>query len=824
MGKRTRILFKLILTAVLSLLLVWLIYTDENILQKHLTQPEGDLAETEDVLILTQELCQALWDSGRDLIRENDLENFRSQYFGTGKELPQYISYEAYIELLDLLTGSNEQTDSASQTPAEILREKLTYENKYEADFFLLENDWLSAFRQILKFYGLENAIQVEDVAVLCSNQNLVGTETIGDGCLLDSGGRVYSYISKAFADLKFTTVKAYVRENRLLTLISLMPDESRLSNVWIMEADGNGLWFFYNGYEIRADHAADSADALQMREQIGDISFRSGGLSNISLKRERIGGKLLGISDTRAEIEGYGSIPLGDSCVGYRLYEELCNVDVSEMAIGYDFTDFVVENGEVCAFLITRKESMETIRVAIKSGDFGSLYQDKLVFSSPDEMILSYGTYDDRKQETIAAGEELTIETGGEYLSGDRITLSPVTASGKIRVLSGRRSQGIPEYRGKMEIAQTEEGLVLINEVLLEEYLYSVVASEMPAHYPIEALKAQAVCARTYGYRYLEHPGYEAIGAHVDDSVSYQVYNNKVENVNSTKAVKETAGTLLLYEDEPVSTYYYSTSCGFGTDAGVWGDESKNEFPYLSSVYIGEYGEYQAQSNEEAGEEASKEASTAEKTVYSSEALSQEKIFTDYISQIDENAYEKEETWFRWNYQVEELDVSLLSQKLKERYQAGTSKILTFTGEGSIDAADAIFEEKKPEDFKKVYDIRCLKRKEGGVMDELLIETEEGSYKVISEYNIRYVLKQGNEAVGQKDVTLNSSLLPSAYMIIDTVKSGKNVIGYNIMGGGYGHGVGMSQNGAKAMGLKGMDYESILFFYYQGCQLGKIY
>lgn len=821
MGKRTRILFKLILTAVLSLLLVWLIYTDENILQKHLTQPEGELAETEDVLILTQELCQALWDSGQDIIRENDLENFRSQYFGTGKELSQYISYEAYIELLGLLTGSKEQTDSASQTPAEILREKLTYENKYETDFLLLENDWLSAFRQILKFYGLEKTIQIKEVTVLCSNQNLVGTETIGDGCLLDSGGRVYSYISKAFADLKFTTVKAYVRENRLLTLVSLMPDENRLSNVWIMEADGNGLWFFYNGYEIRADHAADPAGALQMREQIGDISFRSGELSNISLKRERIGGKLLGISDAQAEIEGYGSIPLSDSCVGYRLYEELCNVDVSEMAIGYDFTDFVVENGEICAFLITRKESMETIRVAIKSGDFGSLYQDKLVFSSPDDMILSYGTYDDRKQETIAAGEELTIEMGGEYLSGDRLTLSPTVASGRIQVLSGRRSQGIPEYRGKMEIAQTEEGLVLINEVLLEEYLYSVVASEMPAHYPIEALKAQAVCARTYGYRYLEHPGYEAIGAHVDDSVSYQVYNNKDENVNSTKAVKETAGILLLYEDEPVSTYYYSTSCGFGADAGVWGEDRKDEFPYLSSVYIGENG--QAQGDEEAGKDTSGEEA-AKETVYSPGVLSQEENFRDYISKTDEYAYEKDETWFRWKYQVEELDVSLLSQKLRERYQAGNSKILTFTGEGSPDAADALFEEREPEGFRKVYDIRCLKRKEGGVMDELLIETEEGIYKVISEYNIRYLLNQGNDAVGQKDVPLNSSLLPSAYMIIDTVKSGKNVVGYNIMGGGYGHGVGMSQNGAKAMGLKGMDYETILSFYYQDCQLDKIY
>ena len=83
------------------------------------------------------------------------------------------------------------------------------------------------------------------------------------------------------------------------------------------------------------------------------------------------------------------------------------------------------------------------------------------------------------------------------------------------------------------------------------------MVPSEMPASYPIEALKAQAVCARTYGYRYLNQPGYGSIGAHVDDSVGYQVYNNIQENVNATKAVKETAGELLLYQGEPVSTYY---------------------------------------------------------------------------------------------------------------------------------------------------------------------------------------------------------------------------------------------------------------------------
>ena len=60
-----------------------------------------------------------------------------------------------------------------------------------------------------------------------------------------------------------------------------------------------------------------------------------------------------------------------------------------------------------------------------------------------------------------------------------------------------------------------------------------------MPADYPAEALNAQAICARTYAYGRMEHAGYPQYGAHVDDSTSYQVYNNVGEQEGSTTAVK---------------------------------------------------------------------------------------------------------------------------------------------------------------------------------------------------------------------------------------------------------------------------------------------
>lgn len=237
-------------------------------------------------------------------------------------------------------------------------------------------------------------------------------------------------------------------------------------------------------------------------------------------------------------------------------------------------------------------------------------------------------------------------------------------------------------------------------------------------------------------------------------------------------------------------------------------------ETPFIKSLRIGE-----VDSPEGEGDDA-----TATLPI-TPEELMQEDNFQAYITETDEASYEKEEPWYRWKYEVEKLDTELLYEKLSERYQAGSEKVLTYIGEGKASEDTESFEARKPVKFKKVYDVQCLQRRPGGVMDELLIVTDKGTYKVISEYNIRAVLNQGGEVVRQDDSAVkNGVLLPSAYFVIDVVKSGKNVIGYTINGGGYGHGAGMSQNGARAMGIQEKSYEEILAFFFTGCQTQKIY
>ena len=73
------------------------------------------------------------------------------------------------------------------------------------------------------------------------------------------------------------------------------------------------------------------------------------------------------------------------------------------------------------------------------------------------------------------------------------------------ITVHSLERAQGMPVYPGHMEITEESDGLLLLNEVDIEEYLKRVTPSEMPPTYELEALKAQAVCARTYAWRQIQ-------------------------------------------------------------------------------------------------------------------------------------------------------------------------------------------------------------------------------------------------------------------------------------------------------------------------------
>lgn len=367
-------------------------------------------------------------------------------------------------------------------------------------------------------------------------------------------------------------------------------------------------------------------------------------------------------------------------------------------------------------------------------------------------------------------------------------------------------------EYRGTLEILETEDGYVVINELPIEEYLYSVVPSEMPAGYPMEALKAQAICARTYAYLHVLSPAYPQWNAHVDDTTAFQVYHTVEEQESTTRAVNETEGVVLLAPDgrSLAQTYYYSTSCGLGSDAHVWRTPYADDYPYIASKQINREVAVEVMVRT-AGTEAQISGGVAQATV--STPLTTED-FARHINSVNGADYEAQESWYRWSYDVKQVDLKRMFENLQKRYEANPELILTLQG--------STYVSRPIEELEKLVDLVIERRQAGGVADEMLIITEKNVYKVITELNIRYILNDGKTKVLRQDETevVMPSLLPSAFILLENEYEDGEVTGYHITGGGFGHGAGMSQNAAKVMAQEGMSAEEILTFFFAGCTL----
>ncbi len=578
--------------------------------------------------------------------------------------------------------------------------------------------------------------------------------------------------------------------------------DDFSLQTCWIASNQPGALWIIFEDYQIciksgEGGVLLEDGTVYDTFEDIADLYFADGGLQSISTYDEKISGKLLSVTEDRIELEGMGFYSYRGTLPVYKLYGQREHYTKADLKIGYDFTDFVLDrDGVIVAGLVTREEKMDSIRVVIKTTGFASAYHESISFTCDSDFLVN--------DERHGAGEEITVTADDPGLENGRIYIRPETNLARTTITSIERDQGTPSYRGNFEIAKTDEGLLLINELLLEEYLYSVVPSEMPASYPAEALKAQAVSARTYAYQRMLNSGLKEYGAHVDDSAAFQVYNNIKENETTTLAIRETQGQIAIVGGHLAETYYYSTSCGYGTDIGAWHSSSEDQYGYLVSRHIGT----------DAGEAAD---------------ITDEAVFRNYITTVFAEDYECGEGWYRWTYQTA-LNVDRLNENLLQRYQSSSKSILVpvenkdaLPGEPAV-----VYVSGEPPVFTQIDRMEVVKRESGGVIDELLIEGKEGSVKVVGEHAVRSVLANEGDCVTRQDGSEStvSTLLPSAFAVLDVQVDGATnaITAYTVTGGGYGHGIGMSQNGAKSMALSGMNCENILQFFYEGVTLMDMY
>ncbi len=438
----------------------------------------------------------------------------------------------------------------------------------------------------------------------------------------------------------------------------------------------------------------------------------------------------------------------------------------------------------------ISRTDALsDTIRVLIKTNGFQGIYHGELKVVCDNGLIVEHG-------ETVkecAGGEEYVLDKSSFANASEPVKITGKN-QGTVRIVNLKRNAPV-SYRGVLECYDTSEGIVLVNELNVEEYLYGVVPSEMPSSYPPEALKAQAISARTYTYFHKKSYAYPQWRANVDDSTSFQVYKNIEETAEAVLAVNETKNEILTYEGEVIESFYYSTSGGYNGGARVW-----SELQTLADEYLFETGEELFAKNNAKGEDA----------------------YQNFIDNGNPSDAEFGEAWYRWQYD-KSLEGEACRKFLKHLYDLSKLQPQKVRIRSQYLSKEKLLEE------GMIEDIRILNREKSGLVTGLLIKTPNFMISVKTQHTIRQALGMAGDTLVKKDGAQYTmgDVLASAYFYIEkrygntgddkNAESGDTLKGIVIHGAGLGHGCGMSQNGAKCLANQGFTAYEILAYYYNG-------
>ena len=705
------------------------------------------------LLLTDAESCeQLLKEQGQNYFSEKDRNNWYAKYLNylyvngylspdTTPSDPEYVQgYLTYREAEELAEALVPGQGEAAHVG-----------KKKQGKTFPSDNWWF-IYDSLRKELDQEGRIKEVDVLLYGTPMNIrsapAWTAYTSEGKFRFEGISLDSYID--------WELKVLVKDGEMIAVRETVSDSVTYKNVWLTRGEGETFSVHLGTIERTFPMEASLGQSEEFADNLADLSLKNGKLQKVTLKKKRITGKVLAVKDDSIEIEGYGKIKLDKDFKVYKLYGQFEEQSISDILVGYDIQEFVVAHGKLCAALTMREFDAKTIRVMIMNTNFQSVFHPSVTLSAESGLNIAYG----EESVQIPAKAEVIIDPSDERLKDGRIVVTPVEAGDTISVNSIRRSLGTPTYSGSIEIRKETEGITLINELYLEDYLTRVVPSEMPDSYEMEALKAQAVCARTYAYRQIQSNTYSQYGAHVDDSTNYQVYNNKACDDKTTAAVKETYGKMLFYEDKAVEAFYFSTSCGHTTDGSVWGSEGA-KLPYLQAV----------------------ELRDRRKTL----DLTDNSAFDAFIRDKDVPAYDSGFSMYRWETDI---GSDVLSGQI-----AGVGKVQNLT---------------------------VMKRGPGGIAQELLVEGSDGSTTVKTQGNIRNALGNASLVIKKKDGSTmeGSAMLPSAFISIEKRTGDDGAISFHIYGGGFGHGVGMSQNGAQGMAKDGKSYQEILKFFYKGAEV----
>lgn len=382
----------------------------------------------------------------------------------------------------------------------------------------------------------------------------------------------------------------------------------------------------------------------------------------------------------------------------------------------------------------------------------------------------------------TLGDNDSIAIKDKNDYIlysfgNNDNIYISSIDEFEPIVKVENDR------YRDYLTFIRNGNKIDVINYVSLNHYLYGVVPREMPSTFPLEALKAQAIASRTFALKNINKHIKE--GYNLCDSTDCQVYGGYDSETEITnRAVDETIGIVLKYNNELIEASYHSNSGGYTEDsANVWGIS----YPYLKAVED-EFSVGLPNSNWQ--------------IILSS---------SDIRNRLLKN-----------NINIGEI-VSLTPTEILGNGRVVKLKIVGTNGEIILEK-DKIRQVFGYSDIKSNwFDIRKIN---GNNLDNSIKEI----YAMDSNKTVKIKLSDFYTINGEKAKVFSNRegfkriVTDKGIENINKVQALNDSVEFVIEGKGYGHGVGMSQWGAKRMGELGYTHDEILKHYYSGVELTTLY
>lgn len=361
-------------------------------------------------------------------------------------------------------------------------------------------------------------------------------------------------------------------------------------------------------------------------------------------------------------------------------------------------------------------------------------------------------------------------------------LVVKPASAANRLKVVNITRRKEIPQFRGYFEILRgfsSPAKLTVVNVVGLEDYLKAVVPNELPMRYGLEAVKAQSIAARNYAIRPREKPW-----KHFDicDSQLCQVYlGAQTETPGSNQAISATEGLVGIYDGEPILALFSSSHGGYAEDySNAFSDPKTKQYPAPSIPYLRGGADLPGAVNLDLRTEAGAR---------------------QFWTNPNARSFDVESPYYRWTKQWTrpELEATINKGLLAVSKDSSTKDFVT-----------PLFDEKSR--IGTLKGIRILERGVSGKAMVMAIDGSQGTWIVKKEFLIRKVLAHGGR------------MLPSGNVVLTPLKDANGVLtGMKTQGGGFGHGVGMSQLGASWMHKNGYAFPQIVQHYYRGVSLGSI-